>query len=152
MKTNKFLNEKVKERGLTSKEFAKMVGISERYARMLLSPDSRKLPSDDLGKRIVKALNFSREEEKEFWKLLEEDRKELEEEPELPPPNIPDIEEIKKLLRELQQKLENTEKWIQEVEEMVLKFRKDFWVFKWILAGIGITGFVILVIILSMLP
>jgi len=130
VKTNKFLNEKVKEKGLTAKEFAGMVEISENYAKVLLAPSSKKLPSNEVGKRIVKALELDAEGEKEFWRLLAEDMKELEEgpapEPEpVPCPEAPEIEGMKEELKRIALKLEASEDWIHQVEEVLWKYKEE---------------------------
>ena len=128
MKTNVFLNEKVKKKGLTVKEFAGKVEISEAYAKVILAPGSKKLPSDKIGNRIVKVLEFGNEEEKEFWRLMEEDRKELEGGPEeepAPAPEVPDLEEIKKDVKRLDLALNDCEKWIHGVEETLWKYKEE---------------------------
>ena len=134
VKTNKFLNEKVKEKGLTAKEFAEMVEISENYAKVLLAPSSKKLPSNEVGRRIVKALELDAAGEKEFWRLLAEDMKELEEgpapeptpEPEpVPCPEAPEIEGMKEELKRIALKLEASEDWIHQVEEVLWKYKEE---------------------------
>lgn len=132
MRTNKFLNEKAKEKGLAAKEFAGLVGISENYAKVLLAPSSKKLPSNEVGKRIVKALELDGEGEKEFWKLLSEDIKELEGGPApnpdpvpAPCPEAPEIEELKEEIKRIALKLEESEDWIHQVEEVLWKYKEE---------------------------
>lgn len=78
MHTNRFLNEIVDEKGLTVQEFADLVGISRSYAAKILSPGGKLLPSDKVSRKIVTALEMSKEQEKEFWRILKKDREELE--------------------------------------------------------------------------
>lgn len=132
MKTNKFLDEKAKEKGITAKEFAVKVGISEDYAKKLLSPNSQKLPSDEVGKRIVKVLELSNADEEEFWKILAEDRRDLQGEPAPAPqpapspcPELPELEEMKKDIRRIGLTLDEDEKWIHTVEEMLWRYKEE---------------------------
>jgi len=118
MRTNEFLNEKVKERGLSIREFARLVSISESYASQILSPGSEYLPSDKLARRIVSALKFSPEEEEEFWTILEEDRKKLEEGPEIQPDVWEEIRRIKERLEDLEEGFSGVKDLGKEVQRL----------------------------------
>ncbi len=130
MKTNVFLNEKVKGKGMMAKEFAGKINVSEIYAKKLLAPSSKKLPSEDVMKRIVIALSLSGEEEKTLRRLIEEDRQDLDggpvPEPDPKPPGEnQEILEMKRDIKKLVEDLDENEDWIHGVEEMLWKYREE---------------------------
>lgn len=71
---NEFLQHKIEERNLSAKGFADSMGISENLAAKYLSPSGRFLPSDRVAKKISMVLKFTREEEAEFLRILEQER------------------------------------------------------------------------------